>query len=75
MKFTKDYPNKEGWYWIKRATDRSWDGFDNLMYLEFYEDGFNVYPPGFYFIKDDFPVKLKSDVDWRFAGPLEPPVE
>lgn len=70
MQFTKEYPNKEGWYWVKTAGSNA-DA--EVMFAEFHEDGFGANPPGFYFLVDDFPIKLKSTFDWRFAGPLEIP--
>lgn len=69
MEPTKTYPSQEGWYWVGGPDMGFWE----IKELVHCEEGFDTYPPGYYFLTDDFPVKLKSSFDWSFVGPIPEP--
>lgn len=62
LKWTKDPPTKEGWYWVRFVESQRWPA----MVIHHASEGRTVFP------RQDSKSYLKfPDAEW--AGPLEPP--
>ncbi len=68
MKWTKELPTEEGWYWINNGNwcdtgmVEIWDGKD------YHIDGLVVHT-----LRDEMPNSLKDYVGTYFYGPIESP--